>query len=53
MKLQTILGLAIIGLTIVAGILATIDGKVSLPVFYIWLGVVIIARIHIIYLEKE
>jgi len=53
MKLQLIFNSIIIGCAIVTGVLSGINGEVSLPVSFIWLGVVIVSRLHILGLEMR
>ncbi len=38
----------LISLAIAAGIIAAVRGSVSLTVFYIWLGIVILSRIQVL-----
>jgi len=50
-KLQVILGTIVILCAIGCGIIAHITQSVSLTAFYVWLGILIVSRLHIIISE--
>ena len=52
MKFQLLLGLIIIACAIGTVILTAFSGSVEPHIFYIWIAVVIIFRLHILALEK-